>query len=131
MTVVDACVLIEVLLGTEIGKRLNARLFDGDPVLHAPHLVDLEVLQVLRGLMRVKEISPDLGLGAVARLQAFDLVRHGHEELIPRIFDLRDNLTAYDASYLALAESLGATLLTCDRAFEGVPGRRATVELWS
>lgn len=131
MTVVDACVLIEVLLGTKVGKRLTARLFDGDPVLHAPHLVDLEVLQVLRGLVRAKEITPDQGLGAAAHLQAFDLVRHGHEDLIPRIFDLRQNLTAYDACYLALAEALGVPLLTCDKAFEGVPGRRATVELWT
>ena len=130
MIVLDACVLIEVLLGTATGKRLHERLFDGDPILHVPHLADLEVLQVLRGLVRAKEISVDLALTAAASLQALDLVRHPHDDLIPRIFELRHNLTAYDAVYLALAESLEASLLTCDRAFEAVPGRRAIVDYW-
>jgi predicted nucleic acid-binding protein len=128
--VVDASVLIEVLLGTGLGKDLAPRLFEGDPVLHAPHVIDLEVLQVLRALLQAKEITPDTALGVAARLQAFDLVRHAHDDLIPRIFDLRHNLTAYDAAYLALAEALDVPLVTCDGAFDGVPGRRASVEVW-
>ena len=132
MIVIDASAAIELLMCSELGSRLETRLFGGDELLNAPHLLDIEVLQVIRSLVAARELSVDAALDKVERLQQMDVVRHPHTELVQRIFDLRHNLTAYDAAYLALAEHLGnATLITCDRAFEKVPGRRARIELWS
>jgi predicted nucleic acid-binding protein len=117
---------------SELGARLETRLFGGDELLNAPHLLDVEVLQVVRSLVAARELSVEVARDKIERLQQMDLVRHPHTELAQRIFELRHNLTAYDASYLALAEHLGeATLVTCDRAFEKVPGRRARIEVWS
>jgi predicted nucleic acid-binding protein len=130
MIVVDASAVIEVLIGSALGRRLAPRVLHGNPILHAPHLLDLEVLQALRSFLKAKDISPDNAIAAASRLQAFDLVRHPHAPLIQRILDLRHNLTAYDAAYMALAESLDAPLVTCDRALRSVPGARATVEVW-
>lgn len=132
MIVVDASAVIELLMCSELGGRLETRLFGGDELLNAPHLLDVEVLQVVRSLVAAREISVDAARDRIERLQQMDLVRHPHSELAQRIFELRHNLTAYDAAYLALAEHLGeATLVTCDRAFEKVPGRRARIEVWS
>lgn len=112
--------------------RLETRLFGGDELLNAPHLLDVEVLQVVRSLVAARELSVDAARDKLERLQQMDMVRHPHTELVPRMFELRHNLTAYDAACLALAEHLGeATLVTCDRAFEKVPGRRARIEVWS
>ncbi len=132
MIVVDASAVIELLMCSELGGRLETRLFGGDELLNAPHLLDVEVLQVVRGLVAARELSVEVARDKIERLQQMDVVRHPHTELAQRIFELRHNLTAYDASYLALAEHLGeATLVTCDRAFEKVPGRRARIEVWS
>lgn len=130
MIVVDASALIELLLQTALGKRLEARLFDGEELLNAPHLVDTEVLQVMRRLVIAKELTVAQADAAVSDLGSLDVVRHGHEEMSGRVWELRHNLSAYDATYLALAESLDATLVTGDRGFLRVPGRRAKVELW-
>lgn len=130
MIVVDASAVIELLLGTALGKRLEARLFEGEELLNAPHLVDTEVLQVMRRLVLGKQLTAAQVDTAVNDLGALDVVRHGHEDLRGRVWELRHNLSAYDATYLALAESLGATLVTGDRGFLRVPGRRAKVEFW-
>ncbi|MFO1030548.1 MAG: type II toxin-antitoxin system VapC family toxin [Planctomycetota bacterium] len=132
MIVVDASAVIELLMCSELGGRLETRLFGGDELLNAPHLLDVEVLQVVRSLVAARELSVDAARDKLERLQQMDMVRHPHTELVPRMFELRHNLTAYDAACLALAEHLGeATLVTCDRAFEKVPGRRARIEVWS
>lgn len=132
MIVVDASAVIELLMCSELGGRLETRLFGGDELLNAPHLLDVEVLQVVRSLVAARELSPDAARDKLERLQQMDVVRHPHTELAMRIFELRHNLTAYDAVYLALAEHLNeATLVTCDRSFEKVPGRRARIEVWS
>jgi len=132
MIVVDASAVIELLMCSELGGRLETRLFGGDELLNAPHLLDVEVLQVVRSLVAARELSVEAARDKIERLQQIDMVRHPHTELAQRIFELRHNLTAYDATYLALAEHLGnTTLVTCDRAFEKVPGRRARIEVWS
>lgn len=132
MIVVDASAVIELLMCSELGGRLETRLFGGDELLNAPHLLDVEVLQVVRSLVAARELSVDAARDKLERLQQMDMVRHPHTELVPRMFELRHNLTAYDAACLALAEHLGeATLVTCDRAFEKDPGRRARIEVWS
>ncbi|MBM4061259.1 MAG: type II toxin-antitoxin system VapC family toxin [Planctomycetes bacterium] len=130
MIVVDASALLEVLLRTKLGLRLEERMGKGDPLWNVPCLVDTEVLQVLRRLVRAGEITAARAEAVVQDLGGLDLVRHAHDELTARVWELRHNLTAYDATWLALAEALGATFVTCDRVFEKVSGRRAEAEVF-
>jgi predicted nucleic acid-binding protein len=113
--VLDASAALEMLLRTPIGHRVEARAFSSGESLHAPHLIDLEVAQVLRRQAAVGRIASDRGRQALEVLRDIALVRYPHEMLLDRIWQLRDNFTAYDAAYVALAEELGASLLTCDR----------------
>ena len=128
MIVVDASALLEFLLQTPLGRQVEARLFrDGDE-LHAPHLVDVEVAQALRRLVRAGEVAPDRAAEAIADLVDLDLHRHPHLDLLARAWTLRENVTAYDAMYVALAEALDATVVTCDAPLAKTPGRRARIE---
>jgi predicted nucleic acid-binding protein len=115
MIVVDASAMAELLLQTELGARVEHRL-RRDEDLHAPHLLDVEVLSALRQLVRTGEVSAERADDAIDDLQLVRLARHGHEDLLPRVWELRDKLTADDAVYVALTEALDATLVTCDRA---------------
>jgi predicted nucleic acid-binding protein len=128
--VVDASVVLEILLSTALGHRFASDLHARSDSWNVPHLLDTEVLQVLRRLVRARQLDAERALLAVEDLGQLDLVRHGHADLAPRVWELRNNLTAYDATYLALAEALGATLVSGDRGFDRVPGRRAPVEIW-
>lgn len=129
MIVIDASVMIELLLGTELGRRAGERVFE-ETSRHAPHLLDVEVAQVLRRYVSSKQLRAPRALEALADLADFPLTRHPHTVLLERVFELRDNLTAYDATYVALAEALDAKLLTCDRALAGAPRKRAKIELF-
>lgn len=128
MIVVDASAVLEVLLQTPAASRLSRRMFDSRETLHAPHLLDVEVAQVLRRYARAGAISPDRGAEALTDLADLPISRYPHFILLPRIWQLRHNLTAYDAAYLALAEALDAPLLTRDRALASV-GARVRVEV--
>jgi predicted nucleic acid-binding protein len=103
-------------------------LFANGETLHAPHLIDLEVAQVLRRYARSKEVSEQRAAEALTDLADFPMTRHSHSLLLPRIWQLRHALTAYDAAYLALSEALNARLVTRDRAFAGT-GSKVNVEL--
>lgn len=129
MIVVDASAAVDVLLGLNAAEALIARLFDAGESLHAPHLLDVEVAQVIRRYARAGEITAGRGGAALADLADFPMHRHEHVPLLGRVWQLRSNITAYDATYLALAEALGATLITRDRALANVPGARAVVEV--
>ena len=129
MIVVDASAALEVLLRTPAAAAVEGRLFDPDETLHAPHLIDVEVAQVLRRYAATGQIDPERCRAALADLADFSLRRYPHDFLLPRIWDLRDNLTAYDATYVALAEALDAPLLTRDRRLAAAPGHDARVEL--
>jgi predicted nucleic acid-binding protein len=126
MIVADASAILEVLLNTQAGGEIR-RYLETEETIHVPHLMDLEVLQVLRryartsaaGSLRVEEALQDY---ADLRLK-----RYAHHFLMPRIWELRHNFTAYDASYVALAEALDAPLITCDRALASNAGHRAQV----
>ena len=127
MIVVDASALVEFLLQTPLGVRVEARLFrDGDE-LHAPHLLDVEVVQVLRRLVRTGEVSPTRAGEAIADLTDLDLHRHAHLDLLGRAWKLRDNIGAYDAVYIALAEAIDAPIVTCDAPLANAPGHRARI----
>jgi predicted nucleic acid-binding protein len=127
--VVDASVVIEVSLNTPAGVRLAERVFAPDETLHTPHLLDIEVAQVLRRYTRTGELDADRGLQALQDLGDFPLTRYPHDLFLLRIWELRHNVTAYDTAYIALAEALGAPLLTRDAALASAPGNHAQIEL--
>jgi len=129
MIVVDASALIEVLLRTPAAIAVERWLFDPRQTLHAPHLLDVEVAQVVRRYAAKGEIDGERGRAALADLSDFPLRRYPHEFLLPRVWDLRNNLTAYDAVYIALAEVLDAPLLTRDHRLAAAAGHHARVEL--
>jgi predicted nucleic acid-binding protein len=127
--VVDASALLEFLLQTPLGGKVEARLLrDGDE-LHAPHLVDVEVCQGLRRLVRAGEVSSARAAEALDDLGSLDLQRHAHIDFIDRAWKMRDNVTAYDAMYIALAEGIDAPIVTCDAPLARAPGHRARCEL--
>lgn len=129
MIVPDASAVLEVLLGTAAAPEIQERLFAGRESLHVPHLLDLEVTQVLRRYVLGGELTPQRGKQALADLADFPILRYPHDLFLPRIWALRHNATAYDAAYLALAESLAAPLITCDARLAVMSGHRATIEL--
>jgi predicted nucleic acid-binding protein len=129
MIVVDASAMLEALLRTPAAKAVEKWLFDPRQTLHAPHLLDIEVAQVIRRYSANGEIDSERGRAALADLADFPLHRYPHDFLLPRIWDLRNNLTACDAAYVALAEALDAPLLTCDRRLAAAAGYHARVEL--
>ena len=129
MIVVDASIVVEVLLRSAAGAALEERLFEGDDALHAPHMLDVEVAHALRRCALHGDIDERHGLDSCRDLAAMSIERHGHQPLLERMWQLRHNLTAYDAAYLALAESLDAPLLTRDSALASVAGHHARVVL--
>jgi predicted nucleic acid-binding protein len=127
--VVDASALLEVLLRTPAANVVEDRLFAPHQTLHAPHLLDVEVAQVVRRYAANGEINSARGRMALTDLADLPLRRYPHDFLLPRIWDLRNNLTAYDAAYVALAEVLDIPLLTRDRRLAAAAGHRAQIEL--
>lgn len=128
MIVVDASAMLEFLLQTPLGTRVEARLFRDREEFHSPHLVDVEVTQGLRRLVRSGEITVARATEAIADLVDIDLHRHAHLDFLTRAWQLRENFTAYDAMYVALAEALDATIITCDVPLARAPGHRARIE---
>jgi len=129
MIVVDASTILELLLNTARAPRIAERLFSPRESLHAPHLLDVEVVQVLRRYARSRELSPERSLEALRDFLDLPLNRYAHDLFLGRIWELRNNLTAYDAAYVALAEALDAPLLTCDRRLANASGHTAEIVL--
>jgi predicted nucleic acid-binding protein len=125
----DASAVLELLLRTERGSRVEERLLAAGESLHAPALLDLEVAQVLRRYVTRGDVSAHWAEMAIGIMAGFPLTRYFHEPLLPRVWALRENITAYDAAYVALAEALRAPLVTCDARLSKVKGLRATVEV--
>ena len=129
MIVADASTVLEVLLRSDLGRAAEARLFQPGETIHAPALIDVEVAQVLRRYVARGQLAAPRARASVAIAAAFPMRRYTHEPLLQRIWELRENLTAYDAAYVALAEALRAPLLTCDARLARAPGTRASIEL--
>jgi predicted nucleic acid-binding protein len=127
--VLDASAAIEWLLQSPAGIKIDKRIFSISESLHAPHLLDVEVAQVLRRYVREKTISAERGAQALEDLGDLPLNRYPHDFLIPRVWELRATLTAYDAVYVVLAELLGAPLLTCDGKIAFASGHSAKIEM--
>jgi predicted nucleic acid-binding protein len=129
MIVLDASALVELLLDTPTGRVVASRIADPALGLHAPHLADIEVVQALRRYVNEGELDPSAAREAIEDLRELDLQRHAHEPLLDRVWELRQNLSAYDAVYVALADALDTVLLTCDGPLARAPGAARRVEL--
>jgi predicted nucleic acid-binding protein len=129
LIIVDASAVIELILRTELGEKVEVRALDPEESLNAPHLLDLEVAQVLRRLVQLREITPARAQEALDDHSELLIERAVHLELLPRIWELRDSLTAYDGAYIALAEALDAPLVTCDAKLARSHGHHAAIEL--
>jgi predicted nucleic acid-binding protein len=127
--IVDASAILEVLLITQAAQSIENRIFSTTETLHAPHLLDLEVAQVLRRYCASEQMTPERGHQALRDLADFPIIRYPHDLFLSRIWELRHNVTAYDAVYIALAESLSAPLLTRDARLASAPGHQASIEL--
>jgi predicted nucleic acid-binding protein len=127
--VLDASAAVEWLLQSTTGAKIDRRLFSTANSLHAPHLLDVEVAQVMRRHVRDNSITARRGADALEDLLSLGINMHSHDLLMSRIWELRATLTAYDAAYVALAELLDSPLLTCDRKIAGAPGHNANVEV--
>ena len=112
MIVVDASAMVEALVGRSPDHALMDGL-EGDVAV--PHLLDIDVLSVLRGLLLGHKVTSALADGARADFFSMGLLRHDTEPLAERVWQLRHQFTSYDAAYISLAEALGAPLYTCDR----------------
>jgi predicted nucleic acid-binding protein len=123
-------VLVDLLLQVDDASTLTDSLLDPARVLNAPQLVDIEVAQALRRYMRSGELSPARGRAALDDLADLPLERYPHTLLLPRIWDYRDNLTAYDATYLALADALDCPVWTRDTRFASAPPAIGRVRLF-
>lgn len=133
MTVVDASIVVRLLQNRRDDGELRNR-FGQQRHIHAPALIDAEVTSAIRGLLMTSK--PEIQITAERAQQMLDdfadlpLVRYPMQPYQRRALALRDNYTAYDAFYLALAESLTMPLLTDDRKFGGAPGQTVVIETW-
>lgn len=114
--VADGSALVEYLLRTEHGAAVEAILRDDRTDVAVPALCDVEVCSALRGAVLRRRLSPDRAAEALSDYRDLPLSHHGHLALLERIHSLRDSFSSYDGAYVALAERLGARLVTGDRA---------------
>ncbi len=128
MIVVDASAVVAALAGHPAVPDIVRRLRSEDD-LHAPHLLDLEVAHALSRLARRSIIKQDRARDAVLDLIELNITRYPHDVLLERVWDLRHNVSAYDAAYITLAEALDAPLITCDARLTRSSGHGARVEL--
>ena len=127
MAVLDASVLVEYLAGFERVEAVRSHLFADARGLWAPHLIDAEVGHVLRRAVARGEVTPGAAAAALSDLARFPLRRAAHTGLLDRAWELRENVSFYDALYVALAERLDEPLLTLDTRLSTATGVRAEV----
>ena len=128
MLVVDTSAVLAALASRPPEPTLLQRLAD-DGDLQAPHLIDIEILNALRGLVRSGQLSQDRAQDVRSDVEDLAITRYGHQPLADRVWALRHNLTAYDAAFVALADALEVPLVTCDARLANAPG--VTAELFA
>jgi predicted nucleic acid-binding protein len=129
LIVIDASAVLELLLRTDKGIKVQGRALVPRESLHAPHLIDIEVAQTLRRLVHLKAISAARGKQALEDHVALNIKRAEHRDFLERVWVLRDSITAYDATYVMLAEALDVPLITCDAKLARSHGHGARIEL--
>ena len=129
MIVVDASAIVDILVGARNAPLLRRQLFDEGDEVHAPHLLDIEVMHVIRRGFRIGEMSAERAQQAISNFRLLPIERHSHEILLDRIWQLRENLTAYDAAYVALAEILDTVVVTTDARLARAPGMSRFIQL--
>lgn len=129
MIVLDASATVELLLGTALGNVVAARVSAEGETLHAPHLLDVEVAQVIRRFVLRGRLDQPRALAALRDLVDLGFTRYPHDVLLERVWQLHQNVSAYDAVYLALAEALGVPLLTTDERLSRTLGHDVAIEL--
>ena len=129
MIVLDASAALELLLNTATGNQIAREIINQDTTLHAPHLIDLEIVQVLRRYVLMNEIPEERAVTAMNHWLQLDVTRYPHEPFMAAIWQYRNNLTAYDAAYVTLAKALSATLVTCDAALTDISRSDRTIKI--
>lgn len=129
LIVVDASAVIEWLLRGPAGIRVEERMFAGDEIIYAPELLYVEVTHGLRRQVLSRRLLAIRAEHAIADLLDLQVNRFPHTIVLNRVWELRDSLSAYDAMYVAIAETLEAPLLTCDSRIASAHGHRAKIEL--
>jgi predicted nucleic acid-binding protein len=129
MIVVDASVVLEALLRRAKSEAVREHLLAGRQMLHAPHLLDIEVAHVIRRYAAIGDMDGERGRAALAILADLPLRRYRHDFLLQRVWEFRNNFTAYDAVYVALAEALDVPLLTRDQRLAGAARAHVRVEV--
>ena len=130
MIVLDTSAAVDWLLQTPAGQRIEQRIYTHQDTLHSVHLLDVEFVQVLRRLVREGTLTPKRAEEAIEDMAALRITRYAPVLLLQRIWRLRQNLSAYDAAYVALAEKLQAPLITRDQRIAAAPGHTATIEVF-
>ena len=130
MIVLDASAVVDWLLRSPAGQRIEQRIYARQDTLHSVHLLDVEFAQVLRRMVRGGTLAPKRAEEAIEDLGALRIMRYAPVLMLPRIWQLRHNLSAYDAAYVALAEKLRAPLVTRDQRIAATPGHTARVEVF-
>jgi predicted nucleic acid-binding protein len=134
MLVIDASAATELLLARPSAEAIAAHISKRGLDLHAPHLIDVEIVSAVRSLVASGEADAERGEEAIADLLDLPLARYPHDILLPRMWELRDNFSAYDAAYVALAEGLsdeGVALLTTDGRLARAVHAHSAVEVLS
>lgn len=129
MIVVDASLVVEVLTNGPLADAIRHELARSGEPLIVPHLLDIEVVSAIRGLSAGRKIEAGRAALVLSDLTGLPAQRCPHVTLLPRIWELRHNFTAYDATYIALAEAMNATLYTSDKRL--AKGHRARVRLFA
>jgi predicted nucleic acid-binding protein len=129
LIVIDASAALELLLNSSSSTGIADRIFAPGVSLNAPHIIDLEVAQVLRRYALAGDLSPRRASQALEDFSDLAVHRYAHADLMPRIWALRNSLSAYDAAYVSLAEALDAPLLTADKRMGRSHGHRARIDI--
>ncbi len=125
---IDTSAVIAVLTADPPLTDLVGRMAAGD--LHAPHLIDVEFTHAIRRLVMTGRMSLDRSGEARQDFADLAIVRYPHGPFLDRMWELRDNLTAYDAAFVALSEALEVPLVTADARLMATPGHRAVIEVY-